>query len=142
MSFGAKTLVAISAPTIPPVRGTNDNLLTDIARFDSLNIIEKKAIAVHILAKQANASGNTAYALATAANLDALIQDTKAYLGNVPVGDLQSAWLAIMWQNSNTAGAANSTDVDTLRGLVKILSKQSEETLDRILLYLRLYSGT
>jgi hypothetical protein len=141
MAFGAKTLVAIAAPTIPPVRVTADNLLADVANFDCLNPIEKKALMVYVLAKQANANGKTDYSLSTAAILDALVQDTKAYLGGIPTNDLDSAKLAIMWQNSNTAGASNSTDVDTLRGLLSNLSNRTDDELDRMLLYLRLYNA-
>jgi hypothetical protein len=136
MAFGAKTLVAISAPSIPPTRTSADNLLTDIAKFNALTLIEKKAIMVLCLAAEVNATqsiGN--YSPASGSKLDALMQDSNAYIGNVPTSDLLSAQAAIMWQNS---ASGLSSDIDTLRGQVQGLVQYSEEELDRSLLYLRL----
>jgi hypothetical protein len=142
----SKTLVSLPQITPPPNINSNAALLTDIARFAALNPRERMALQVWLRAKElANdtTSPLTNYDPATASNVMNLIQDAQAVMGNIPVGDLDIAALAIDWANCKSVFASLSSDVDTLRASANmgLLSEISQDRLRRIMLYLRLEIG-
>jgi len=142
----SKTLVSLPQITPPPTINSNAALLTNIARFAALDPRERLALQVWLRAKElANdtTSPLSNYDPATASKVMALIQDAQTVIGNVPVGDLEIASLAIDWANCKSVFASLSSDVDTLRASANmgLLSEISNERLRRIMLYLRLEIG-
>jgi hypothetical protein len=142
----SKTLVSLPQITPPPNINSNAALLTDIARFAALDPRERLALQVWLRAKElANdtTSPLTNYDPSSAANVMKLIQDAQTVMGNIPVGDLDIASLAIDWANCKSVFASLSSDVDTLRASANmgLLSEISNERLRRIMLYLRLEIG-
>lgn len=141
-----KTLTVMAQVTPPPKIDTNRQLLSNISALAALNPKELMALAIYFRCKElANDSSSplSNYDPVTFSKVLNLVQDSKTFLGNVPVGDLVKAGVAIDWNNCYSVYAAIGTDVETIRGLTNMsyLVALSEDEMRRILLYLRLEIG-
>lgn len=140
--------ILISLPQItPPAKLADANpLLTNISRLSALNPKELMALAVYMRAKELasdSSSPLTNYDPDVLSKRIALVQDSKAVIGNIPTGDIRRASTAIDWSNCKAVYGALPSDVDTLGALagVAYFRTFSEDELLRMALYLRLEIG-
>lgn len=115
------------------------NFISESACFQNLNETQQKALMVYLKAKELAELGGTDYT-AQLGHSGTLNTAAAAY-NTMADWQVELAHLVIQQDNANSAGAAISTNIQTLMDEIKCLEDFSNSTLDRMDLLLTCQLG-
>lgn len=132
------TLTQNTAPGATPVTRNSTSAITFASNYykldePNLDVQDRKTIDILGLIYKLNNAGGANYKT----NHAGLIQDAAVYTGGISIFNLATADAANDWNTGNVADAALSTDVPTLIKEGRDLNQLPEDTLDRIIAFLR-----
>ena len=140
----AQTLIALTALSTPPKLTDNKTLAANMSALTNLGATDLKAIQIEGLAHKLYGAGGDDYRAGTASHNHAqLIQDATSFMGGISIvsgetsENLALAQAALDWGAGYVEDATLSTDVSTLLGISRDFRALPEETLNRIILFLK-----
>jgi hypothetical protein len=115
------------------------NFISASACFQNLNERQQRALMVYLKAKELNALGGTNYTAQLGPS--GTLNTAAAAYNTMADWQVRLAQLVIEQDNANSAGAAISTNIQTLMDEIKCLENFPDATLDRMDLLLTCLLG-